>query len=212
MNKKKIIATTLIITLIIIFVLWISGIIPKQIARISAANYLKKHFPKIQLEYLDIEWSSSFGGYSIKFKDENNEIYGFIMNNKYFPIELGQGLFGFEEKYKEKYEKQKTENINEVTGEDKQTEITWEEITADGVNEELLLQNTDVDILEEVAKELQLLVDEAVKEERDNPEILFTEGWARVFEYERYKKVINIGKPAMKPLYLIIYKRSEERR
>lgn len=115
MNKKRIIIITIVVILIVILALWISGIIPKQIAKISATNYLKKNFPKIQLEYVDVEWSSSFGGYSIRFKDENNEIYGFIMNNKYFPISLGQGLFGFEEKYREKYEKQETESINEVT-------------------------------------------------------------------------------------------------
>lgn len=116
MNKKKRnVMVILIVVIMMILVLWFSGIIPKQIARISATNYLKKNFPKMQLEYLDIEWSSSFDGYSIRFKDENNEIYGFIMNNKYFPITLGQGLFGFEEEYKEKYEKQENENINEVT-------------------------------------------------------------------------------------------------
>lgn len=115
MKKKRAIMIAIMLILIIILGLWVSLIIPKQIARISATNYLKKNFPKIQLEYVDIEWSSSFGGYSIKFKDENNEVYAFIMNSKYFPITLGQGLFGFEEKYREKYEKQETENINEVT-------------------------------------------------------------------------------------------------
>ena len=79
-------------------------------------------------------------------------------------------------------------------------------ITANGVNEELLIKNVDKDILAEVSTELQILVDEAYEEERENPEILITEGWARVFNYERFKKVIDIGKPAMKPLYLIIYK------
>ena len=103
MGKKRIITITIVVVLIIILALWISGIIPKQIARISATNYLKKNFPKMQLEYVDIEWSSSFGGYSIRFKDQNNEIYSFIMNNKYFPINIGQGLFGFEEEYREKY-------------------------------------------------------------------------------------------------------------
>jgi len=103
MNKKRIIIITIIFTLAIVLGLWISGIIPKQIAKISATNYLKKNFPKMQLEYVNIEWSSSFGGYSITFKDESDEIYSFIMNNKYLPISLGQGLFGFEEKYNEKY-------------------------------------------------------------------------------------------------------------
>ncbi len=103
MNKKRIIIITIVLLLAVTLVLWINGIIPKQIARISATNYLKKNFPKMKLEYVNIEWSSSFGGYSITFKDGKDEVYGFIMNSKYFPISLGQGLFGFEQKYNEKY-------------------------------------------------------------------------------------------------------------
>lgn len=103
MNKKRIIIITILAILIVILALWISGIIPKQIARVSATNYLKKNFSKMQLEYVDIEWSSSFGGYSIRFKDQNDEIHGFLMNNKYFPTNIGQGLFGFEEEYRAKY-------------------------------------------------------------------------------------------------------------
>lgn len=113
-NKKIIIIVAIIVILVAILGLWISGVIPKQIAKISATNYLKKNFPKMQLEYVDVEWSSSFGGYSIRFKDENNEIYGFIMNNKYFPISLGQGINGFQETYREKYNEQK-ENTNTNT-------------------------------------------------------------------------------------------------
>ena len=103
MNKKRIIIITILVILIVILALWISEIIPKQIARVFATNYLEKNFPKMQLEYVDIEWSSSFGGYSIRFKDQNDEIHGFLMNNKYFPINIGQGLFGFEEEYRAKY-------------------------------------------------------------------------------------------------------------
>ena len=108
MEKRKIIIIFIVLILIVIVGLWGSGIIPKRIARISASNYLEKNFPKMQLEYVDIEWSSSFGGYSIKFKDANNKTYSFIMNNKYFPISLGQGLFAFEEEYRQKYEWQDT--------------------------------------------------------------------------------------------------------
>lgn len=89
----------------------------------------------------------------------------------------------------------------------KQNEISWEEITED-INEELLLQNIDVDILNQIGSELQTLVNEAYAEERANPEIIVTEGWARILEYDRFKRVVNIGVPAMKPLYLIIYKSS----
>lgn len=90
---------------ILIFILWINGSIPKQIAKFSAIHYLKENFPKMQLEYEDIEWSSSFGAYSVKFKDTNNNIYSFLMNNKYFPITPGQGIFAIEEEYRKKYQK-----------------------------------------------------------------------------------------------------------
>ena len=103
MNRKRIIIVTIIIILVIVLGLWISGIIPKQVARIFATNYLKKNFPEKQYEYVDIEWSSSFGGYSIKFKDENDKIVGFLMNNKYFPITPGQGTFGLEDNYRVEY-------------------------------------------------------------------------------------------------------------
>ena len=49
-------------------------------------------------------------------------------------------------------------------------------------------------------------MDEEKEAERKNPEIVITEGWTRVFDNERYKKVLNMGSPAMKPLYLILYK------
>ncbi len=107
----------------------------------------------------------------------------------------------------EKYTCPSSETAEENNS-NKQNEIKWEEITEDGINEELLLQNIDVDILNQIGSELQTLVDEAYAEERANPEIIVTEGWARILEYDRFKRVVDIGVPAMKPLYLIIYKSS----
>ena len=85
-------------------------------------------------------------------------------------------------------------------------EITWEEITADGVNEEMLFENVDQEILKLIATEIQSMIEEQTKEERENPNILLEEGWTRIFKKEQYKNVLNIGTPAMKPLYFIIYK------
>ena len=80
-------------------------------------------------------------------------------------------------------------------GEDKkENKLTWDEIT------------DDQEILTEIATELQTLIEEEDEEERRNPEIVITEGWTRVFQTERYQKVVNIGTPAIKPLYLILYK------
>ena len=86
------------------------------------------------------------------------------------------------------------------------SEIKWNEITEDGIDEELLLENIDINILEKIASNFQSMLEEEQKEEQENPEILITEGWIRIFEKEKYKEVISIGKPAMKPLYYILYK------
>ena len=84
-------------------------IIPKQIAKICATNYLKKNFPKAQLEYVDIEWSPSYGGYLIRFKDKNNKIHSFIINNKYFLINLDR-----EYSHLEKNIQKDTIKLNEI--------------------------------------------------------------------------------------------------
>ena len=83
---------------------------------------------------------------------------------------------------------------------------SWSFITEDGVDEELLIANLDEEVLVYVADELQSLVEEEVKEERENPEILLSEGWTRVFEKEQYTHVLELGESAMLPLYFILYK------
>lgn len=87
-----------------------------------------------------------------------------------------------------------------------ETEVTWNEITKDGIDEKMLLENVDIEILTQIATELQSAINEEIEDERKNPEIVITEGWTRIFDKEQYKKVLNIGKDAMKPLYLILYK------
>ena len=87
-----------------------------------------------------------------------------------------------------------------------ETEIDWSEITANGVNGKLLYENLDIDILEKVANSLQNALKEELKEEIENPEIIVTEGWTRIFGKKQYKEVVEMGKPAMKPLYWILYK------
>ena len=121
-----------------------------------------------------------------------------ILTKTYYCKDIKKTIF--------KWEEYNCPNITNNTDFLTAPKITWEEITANGVNEELLLQNIDIDVLNEIGSELQTLVNEAYEEERANPEIIVTEGWARILEYDRFKKVVDIGVPAMKPLYLIIYK------
>ena len=76
------------------------------------------------------------------------------------------------------------------------------------MGEELFLQHMDLTVLEEVAGEIQALVEEEAEAERADPRILLTEGWTRVFKSVRYKNVLAMGAPAMKPLCWIVYKSS----
>ncbi len=64
----------------------------------------------------------------------------------------------------------------------------------------------ELDLLPVENHEMQALVEEAIKEEQENPEIVLSEGFVRIFKSERYNRVLEIGNPAMKPLYWIIYK------
>jgi len=95
---------------------------------------------------------------------------------------------------------------NETQGIVENETLDWSEITENGINEETLFQNLDIEILKIIATELQALVKEEAKEERENPEIVLSEGFLRVFKSERYLKVLEMGDSAMKPLYWIIYK------
>lgn len=82
----------------------------------------------------------------------------------------------------------------------------WSAITADGLEEEKFLEKLNVEDLNEVASQLQALVREEEEEERENPAIVITEGYPRVFEKPRYQNVIDMGERAEMPLYYIIYK------
>lgn len=132
MNKKylKIILITIIIIIFtLILGLWITGIIPKQIAKIYATNYMKNNFPEMQLEYVSIEWSKYHDDYIITFKDKDNNMQGYTIGPKYFPINLRQGLFSIEESYKEELEVKSDENF-EILFKDRQPIDSYNKIYA----------------------------------------------------------------------------------
>lgn len=101
MKKKILIICSIVI--IALIALWFTGVIPKQIGKIYGINYVKNNFPKMQLEFVNIEWSKHYGDYIITFKDKENEKYSCVIGPKYFPISIGQGMFEIQEEYGEKY-------------------------------------------------------------------------------------------------------------
>lgn len=80
------------------------------------------------------------------------------------------------------------ENIEtNIDNEKEVVTLTWSEITENGVDEQLLMDNLDVELLETIAGEIQAIVEDEAAAERENPEIVLAEGWIRVFQTERYR-------------------------
>jgi len=89
--------------------------------------------------------------------------------------------------------------------------IEWPEISSEGVDEDAFLSGLDFKLLEEIAAELQALCEEIAQKQRDDPAYaLSAEWWDDVNESGRFRKVVNMGGSAMKPLYWVIYKSSQQ--
>lgn len=101
MKKKKWIIPIIIIT--VVAALWLTGIIPMQIAKISGTNYVKTHFPEMQLECVGVEYADVFGDYLISFKDKDGNQFSCVIGPEFLPVSLGQGLFNIESYYAENY-------------------------------------------------------------------------------------------------------------
>ncbi len=99
MKNKK------IIVLIFLLILCVIILFPTQIAKIYGSFYMKTHFPKMNLECTNVEWSKYHNDYILSFKDKDNNTYSCTIGPKYFPVILGQGLFSIEETYRDSYSK-----------------------------------------------------------------------------------------------------------
>lgn len=93
MKSKRNIIIVIFAVLILIAILWISGIIPRQIGKISAINYVQNNYPDRNLKFLRIDFSSAHGDYFAMFEDENEKIYGFQLLGKYLPINVWSDPF-----------------------------------------------------------------------------------------------------------------------
>ena len=56
----------------------------------------------------------------------------------------------------------------------------------------------------------QFLVEEELAEEKENQEIILSEGFVRFFQKEPYLEVINMGNEAEMPLYYILYEKKQK--
>ena len=102
MQKKK--WPIPLLTAVIIIALWLTGLIPKQIAKIAGTGYVTKHFPEMELTCTGVEYASVFGDYLIGFEAKNGKTYSVVIGPELLPITLGQGLTVIEGEYEEHYQ------------------------------------------------------------------------------------------------------------
>ena len=101
-----------------------------------------------------------------------------------------------------------TNDNNTVNNEEN---IEWDEITEKGVNEELLFQNINTKDLEKISTLLQSLSAEIAQKEKEDINFYLSAGWYKyTLDSQQFNEVINMGKDAIKPLYLIIYKSPDQ--
>lgn len=90
---------------------------------------------------------------------------------------------------------------------DRNEDIVWDEVTENGVDEELLLKNIDEKTLTFIAQQFQDICKKiGEKEKKDKFYWLKGEWYHDVMDSKQYHNVILLDKKAMKPLFLIIYK------
>lgn len=111
------------------------------------------------------------------------------------------------EKFKFNVENISSTPVNTVNNEKNKENIEWNEITENGVNEELLLKNVDTKYLKRIATLLQSLSAEIAQKEQEDIDFYLSAGWYKyTLESQQFNEVIKMGNDAIKPLYLIIYK------
>lgn len=85
--------------------------------------------------------------------------------------------------------------------------IEWNEITEDGINEQLLFENVDTASLEKIAALLQSLSAEIAQKEQEDINFYLSAGWYQyALDSQQFNEVIQMGNDAIKPLYFILYK------
>lgn len=115
------------------------------------------------------------------------------------------------ENFKSNVENISSSPVNTVNNEKNKENIEWDEITEEGVNEELLFKNVNTKDLEKIATLLQSLTGEIAQKEKEDINFYLSAGWYKyTLNSQQFNEVINMGNDAIKPLYLIIYKSSNQ--
>lgn len=86
MKKGKVIISIICVIILLIIVLWVTKIIPRVMAKITADNYIKQMNEK--LIYDDMEYVSQMGNWNIYYMSQEEHRYCISVSSKYFPTKV----------------------------------------------------------------------------------------------------------------------------
>lgn len=200
MKKEKRIIIVICIVIIFIIVLWVTKIIPRIMAKVTADNYVKQM--SVKLNYDDMEYFSQMGNWNVYYMSQDANRYCISVSSEYFPTRVV-----FDGVHQTSMIDDKTPREPIKSNEVEDDKIQWNEITSTGVDEQILIENVNTADLEKIATLLQNLTSEIGEKEKEDFEFALRAKW---YEYtlnsEQFNQVLNMGNKALKPLYLIIYK------
>ncbi|MCC5911288.1 MAG: hypothetical protein JJT76_12695 [Clostridiaceae bacterium] len=77
-KHKKI--TILITVVVLISILWGTGILPSRLCIYTATRYVESRYPEKEFQYSFIEYSSAHGDYFVHFIDKGGEQVAFMVS------------------------------------------------------------------------------------------------------------------------------------
>ena len=210
MKKKNTIISIICFIILIVIILWVTKIIPRIMAKVTADNYVKQMNAK--LNYDDMEYFSQMGNWNVYYMSQDEHRYCISISSEYFPTRVVFDGVHQTSMIDDKTPTEPIENSIETIELNQNTtaennEINWDEITSTGVDEQRLFENVNTDDLEKIATLLQNLASEIAEKEREDYQFAFEAKW---YDYtlksKQFNQVLDMGNNALKPLYLIIYK------
>lgn len=85
--KKKILIFSILIFILLVLILWITGLIPKYIAKYVAIQYSNEHTPGFLYTYMEYR-NDVCTGYLVYFKKDNGDYIVLNVSSKYFPFSV----------------------------------------------------------------------------------------------------------------------------
>ena len=199
MKNKNIMILIICFIILLIIILWVTKIIPRIMAKVTADNYVKQM--NVKLNYDDMEYFSQMGNWNVYYMSQYANRYCISVSSEYFPTRV---VFDGVHQTSMIEDKTPSEPIK-ITKTEKNA-INWDEITIEGVDEQKLIENINKFDLEKIATLLQNLSHE-IGEKQKEPEFYFTGKWhSYILDSKQFIEVLNMKNDALKPLYLIVYK------